>query len=154
VIGLVSDTHGLARPQALASLRGSDIVAHAGDVGSVEVLAALDAVARVVAVRGNMDPARLGRPLPSTAEIEVGGLLVLVIHDLGKLDLDPAAAGFTAVVFGHTHRPLVERRGGVLYVNPGSAGPQRGDVPPSVGRLLIEGGRIEAEIEVLAGAEP
>jgi uncharacterized protein len=153
VIGLVSDTHGLVRPQALAALRGSDVIAHAGDVGSAEVLLALDAVARVAAVRGNMDPARLGRPLPSTAELEAGGLLVLVIHDLGKLDLDPAAAGFAAVVHGHTHRPSIERRGGVLYVNPGSAGPQRGDTPPSVGRLVVEAGRAEAEITVLSGAE-
>ncbi|MDD5307260.1 MAG: metallophosphoesterase family protein [Deltaproteobacteria bacterium] len=153
VVGLVSDTHGLARPQALARLRGSDLIAHAGDVGSADVLVAFDAVAKVVAVRGNMDPARLGRPLPFTAELEVGGLLVLVIHDLAKLDLDPAGAGFAAVVHGHTHRPKVERRGGVLYVNPGFAGPKRGDTPPSVGRLVVAAGRVEAEIMVLAGAD-
>jgi putative phosphoesterase len=141
-IGLISDTHGLLRPEAVAYLRGSDFLIHAGDIGDAAVLEQLRELAPVVAVRGNNDQGAWAEALAQTEVLEVDGVAVLVLHDVADLDLDPAAAGFRVVVFGHSHRPSSETRDGVLYVNPGSAGPRRFKLPICVGELRIEGGSI------------
>lgn len=150
IVGVISDTHGLLRPQAVESLRGSDLIVHAGDVGTLEVLQALRALAPTTAVRGNVDTAIWATALPATDVVAAGGLEIYVLHDLASLDLDPRAAGFAAVIFGHTHRPGAEVRHGVLYLNPGSAGPRRFSLPITVARLTIVGGRISHEIVELA----
>jgi putative phosphoesterase len=134
-IGIISDTHGLVRPEALAALAGSELIVHAGDVGGPEVLEALAAIAPVRAVRGNNDVGRWAARLPSSDVVEVDGHALYVIHDVKELDVDPAAAGFAAVIAGHSHRPRNERVGGVLYFNPGSAGPRRFKLPITVGRI-------------------
>jgi putative phosphoesterase len=134
-IGVISDTHGLVRPEALAALAGSELIVHAGDVGGPEVLEALVKIAPVRAVRGNNDVGAWARRLPATDRIEVGGRVLYVIHDVKELDLDPAAAGFAAVIAGHSHRPRNEHIGGVLWFNPGSAGPRRFSLPITVGRI-------------------
>jgi len=149
-IGLISDTHGLLRPEAVQALRGCDRILHAGDVGSPAVLDRLRALAPVTAVRGNTDLATWAEALPPLEVVEAGGLALCLVHDLDDLDLDPATAGFSAVVFGHSHHPESRRLGGVLYVNPGSAGPRRFDLPVSVGRVVVSGGTLEAEIVELA----
>jgi uncharacterized protein len=136
-IGLISDTHGLLRPQALEALRGSDLILHAGDVGKPEVLIALRELAPVVAVRGNVDKSDWATELPETAVAQAGGILLYVLHDLNTLDLNPAAAGFHIVVSGHSHQPGKFERDGVLYINPGSAGPLRFQLPVSVARLNL-----------------
>lgn len=148
-IGVVADTHGLLRPQALAALAGSDLVLHAGDVGSPEVLAGLARLAPVHAVRGNTDSGPWADALPDAERIEVGGVSLYLLHDLATLALDPAAARLAAVVFGHSHRPLADDRGGVLLFNPGSAGPRRFSLPVSVGRLTVAGGRVRGEVVLL-----
>jgi putative phosphoesterase len=135
IVGLISDTHGLLRPQALDALRGSDLIVHAGDVGKPEILAALEELAPVVAVRGNTDTAPWAQSLPETAVAEAGPVSIYVLHDLQTLDLDPAKAGFHLVVTGHTHKPLKLERGGVWFINPGSAGPRRFTLPITVARL-------------------
>jgi putative phosphoesterase len=119
---LISDTHGLLRPEAVRALAGSDLIIHAGDVGAPEILDALRTVAPVVAVRGNVDTAAWAAGLPATAVAEAGGTLIYVLHDLNELDLDPAAAGFGVVVSGHSHKPASPERGGVLFVNPAAPG--------------------------------
>ena len=134
-IGLISDTHGLLRPRALDVLRGSDLIIHAGDVGKPEILDSLRALAPVVAVRGNVDKEDWARTLPETAVVEAGAATIYVLHDVNALDLDPRAAGFQIVVSGHSHQPGKHERGGVLYINPGSAGPRRFQLPVSVARL-------------------
>jgi uncharacterized protein len=144
-IGLISDTHGLLRPQALAALGGSDLIIHAGDVGKPEVLAALRKLAPVVAVRGNVDKSPWADILPETAVAEAGSVLLYVLHDLQALDLDPAVAGFQVVVSGHSHQPGKFERDGVLYINPGSAGPRRFQLPVSVARLNLERAPFEVE---------
>jgi putative phosphoesterase len=150
-IGLISDTHGLVRPEALAALRGSDHILHAGDIGSAAVLEALRAVAPVTAVRGNNDRGEWAAALPESEAVELGGVWLYLLHDLHGLDLDPAAAGFAAVITGHSHKPLVETRRGTLYINPGSAGPRRFKLPVAVARLRIEpGGHVDAHIVPLA----
>ena len=150
IVGVISDTHGLLRPQAVDALRGSDLVLHAGDVGAAEVLEALRSVAPTTAIRGNVDTAIWATALPTTEVISVGGVEIYMLHDRAALDLDPKAAGFAAVVFGHTHRPGAEIRDGVLYLNPGSAGPRRFTLPVTVARLTIAGGQISHEIIDLA----
>jgi putative phosphoesterase len=145
-LGLISDTHGLLRPQAVEALRGCDRILHAGDVGSPAVLDRLRSLAPVTAVRGNVDLGSWAECLPPLEVVEAGRLAVCVLHDLAWLDVDPVAAGFAAVVSGHSHRPEVRRSGGVLYVNPGSAGPRRFDLPVSVGRLVVTHGSLEAEL--------
>ena len=145
-MGLISDTHGLLRPEAAAALQGAERIVHAGDVGSPEVLDALRRIAPVHAVRGNVDTAPWARSLPEREAVPVGDAFVYVLHDLTDLDLDPAAAGFVAVVHGHSHRPVVEERRGVLYVNPGSAGPRRFRLPVTVAWLLLSGDSTHAEI--------
>lgn len=150
IVGLISDTHGLVRPQALEALGGSDLILHAGDVGSPLVLEALREIAPVVAVRGNNDRDAWADALPETDVVDAAGALLYILHDVKELDLDPAAATFRAVVSGHSHRPSVEERRGVLYVNPGSAGPRRFSLPVTVGRLVVSGGAVACEIVELA----
>jgi putative phosphoesterase len=133
MIGLISDTHGLMRPEALDALRGSDLILHAGDVGKPQVLAALRAIAPVVAVRGNVDTAPWAAELPETA----GANGIFVIHDVHQLAIEPRAAGFRAVVSGHSHKPGMTERDGVLYINPGSAGPRRFRLPVTLARLDV-----------------
>ena len=149
IVGVISDTHGLLRRTAVGALAGSDLILHAGDVGAHSVLARLAELGPTRAVRGNTDGGSLGAELPGTAWVEVGQCVVYLLHDLDRLDLDPEAAGVTVVVIGHTHRPLNERRGNVLYFNPGSAGPRREGWPVTVGRLVIRGRTVHAEHIVL-----
>ncbi len=144
-IGLISDTHGLLRPQALVALGGSDLIIHAGDVGKPEVLAALGKLAPVVAVRGNVDTSHWADVLPQTAVAEAGSVRLYVLHDVQTLDLNPAVAGFQVVVSGHSHQLGKFERDGVLYINPGSAGPRRFQVPVSVARLNLERTPFEVE---------
>ena len=134
-IGLISDTHGLLRPEAVRALKGSDLIIHAGDVGDSEIITALKTLAPVFAVRGNVDTGPWARALPETEVIETGLATIYVLHDVHALDLDPAASGFHIVVSGHSHKPARTERGGVLYINPGSAGPRRFDLPVTVARL-------------------
>jgi hypothetical protein len=139
-IGLISDTHGLLRPDAVARLRGSDFIVHAGDIGNAGVLAALAEIAPVTAVRGNNDKGPWAAAVPETDVLRVGEVFVYALHDLAGLALDPVAAGLQVVVSGHSHRPLIEARDGVLYVNPGSAGPRRFKLPITVAELLLVAG--------------
>jgi putative phosphoesterase len=134
-IGIISDTHGLLRPQALRALEGSDLIIHAGDVGDPKILDALKALAPVFAVKGNVDTDAWARALPETEVIETGSATIYVLHDVHALDLTPAAAGFQIVVSGHSHKPGQTERDGVLFLNPGSAGPRRFDLPITVARL-------------------
>ena len=145
-VGVISDTHGLVRPEAVAALRGSELIIHAGDVGGPEVLEELGRIAPVVAVRGNNDRGAWAEALAEHEAVEVNGAFVYVLHDLKELDIAPAAAGFRVVVAGHSHRPLVEERRGVLHLNPGSAGPRRFKLPVTVARLRVAGGDASAEI--------
>ena len=135
VVGLISDTHGLLREEALRALEGSDLIIHAGDAGKPEIIDALKVLAPVVAVRGNVDKGAWANALPLTAVAEAGPTIIYVLHDIQQLDLDPAAAGFHVVVSGHSHKPGRTERAGVLYVNPGSAGPRRFRLPVTVARL-------------------
>lgn len=137
IVGLISDTHGLMRESALAALQGSDLIVHAGDVGTSAVLEALRGLAPVVAVRGNIDQGTWASALPATAIAEAGPARIYVLHDLHELDLDPAAAGFHLVVSGHSHKPGQTERSGVLYINPGSAGPRRFRLPLTLVRLEV-----------------
>ena len=145
LIGLISDTHSLVRPEALAALRGSELIIHAGDVGRPEVLERLREVAPTVAVRGNVDTAAWAKALPETEAVKAQGHLIWVLHDIAQLDLDPTV-GFAAVVYGHSHRPSISTRDGVLYINPGSAGPRRFELPVTVGRLHVSSAGLRTEI--------
>ena len=145
-IGVISDTHGLVRPEALRALTGADLIVHAGDVGTPAVLEALRAVAPVVAVRGNNDRGPWASALAATEVVETNGRSLYVLHDLKELDLDPRVAGFAAVIAGHSHQPRIERRDGVLYLNPGSAGPRRFRLPIAVAWLAVEATSMDAEI--------
>lgn len=151
LVGLVSDTHGLLRPEAVEALRGSGRILHAGDVGDPAILRALSALAPVTAVAGNCDVAPWARELPAETLVEVAGVWIALVHDLATLSLAPAAAGAAVVVHGHSHQPRIEERGGVLYVNPGSAGPRRFTLPVTAARLRLAGGRVEAELVPLLG---
>jgi uncharacterized protein len=147
IVGLISDTHGLLRPEALDLLRGCDFIVHAGDIGGPEILAELAELAPVTAVRGNVDTGTWAQSIPETEFLDVGGTaFVYVLHNIEDLDLDPAAAGFHAVVFGHSHQPGMRWKDGVLYVNPGSAGRRRFSLPISVGRLLVDDGKVTADL--------
>ena len=150
-VGLISDTHGLMRESALAALRSSDLIVHAGDVGTVAVLEALRALAPVVAVRGNVDKQDWAADLPATAVAEAGPARIYVLHDIHDLDLDPAAAGFHMVVSGHSHQPGQMENDGVLYINPGSAGPRRFHLPLTLARLDVGIRPWKAEFVDLAG---
>jgi putative phosphoesterase len=137
-IGLISDTHGLLRKEAVEALRGSELILHAGDIGKPEILQELRKVAPVIAVRGNVDTEAWAGTLPETAVAEAGAVLIYILHDVKALDLNPAAAGFHIVVSGHSHKHGKAERDGVLYINPGSAGPRRFQLPVTVARLLLE----------------
>jgi len=148
-IGVISDTHGLLRPQAAAALQGSSLIIHAGDVGRTEILDELRRIAPVVAVRGNVDRDALAASIPLSEVVEHHGVRLYVLHILEDLDLDPPTAGFHAVITGHTHLPKMETKDGVLYFNPGSAGPRRFDHPVSVGRLAVTDGKLGGELVYL-----
>lgn len=153
-IGVISDTHGLLRPEALRALAGSERIVHAGDVGDPAILEELARIAPVSAVRGNVDRGELARELPETLVVPAGEVELFVLHDLAELGVhlergpkeDPAAAGFGAVIYGHSHKPSSAVRDGVLYLNPGSAGPRRFRLPVTVARLTISGTRLDVEI--------
>ena len=144
-IGLISDTHGLLREETVEALRGSELIIHAGDVGKPEILEALKKIAPVVAVRGNVDTEPWAQALPETAVAEAGEAMIYVLHDVKALDLNPAASGFQIVVSGHSHKPGKTERDGVLYINPGSAGPRRFQLPVTVARLRLGGMPYEVE---------
>ncbi len=145
-VGLISDTHGLLRPQAVAFLRGSDFIVHAGDIGNADVLKALNALAPVTAVRGNNDKAPWAEKIAETEVLQIGEVSIYVLHNLAELDLNPVAAGFQVVVSGHSHRPSIEEREGVLYVNPGSSGPRRFSLPIAVAELEVAGQSVKAKL--------
>ncbi len=149
IVGVISDTHGLLRPEAAEALAGSDLIVHAGDVGDPAILDALGAIAPVRAVRGNVDVGAWAASLPAIDVVEAAGQHLYVLHRIEDLDLDPAAAGFAAVICGHSHRPSAERRGGVLFLNPGSAGPVRFRLPVSLARLTIGPGGLRHEFVTL-----
>jgi hypothetical protein len=145
LVGLISDTHGLVRPEALSALQGSKLIVHAGDIGRPEVLDRLSAIAPTFAVRGNVDTQPWAAALPLTEAVEAGPHLLWVLHDIAELDLDPTV-GFAAVVYGHSHKPSIEARDGVLYINPGSAGPRRFRLPVTVVRLHVTDDGLRPEI--------
>jgi len=149
IIGVISDTHGLLRPSAAAALQGCDVIVHAGDIGNPEVLQALRGLAPVTAVRGNVD-AGWAKKIPESAELMVEGRRILVLHNLAALECDPSAEGFEIVISGHSHRPRIERRDSVLYVNPGSAGRRRFRLPIAVARIEVSAESVEARIVELA----
>lgn len=145
-ICLISDTHGLLRPEALAFLQGSDFIVHGGDIGNVGILQALAAIAPLTVVRGNNDREPWAEGIAETELVTFGGVQLYAIHDLAQLDIDPRAAGVRVVVSGHSHKPKIEERDSVLYVNPGSAGPRRFKLPIAVAELLIDGDAVSARI--------
>lgn len=150
-IALISDTHGLLRPEVKAFLKGVNHIIHAGDIGDAAILTELAGIASVTAVRGNTDKGAWAGRLADTEVLEAGGISIYVLHDLASLDLDPAAAGFRVVVSGHTHMPAFSERGGVIFINPGSCGPRRFKLPVSVAELVVEGGRVKhrfVELEI------
>jgi putative phosphoesterase len=148
-VGLISDTHGLLRPEALEALAGVEHILHAGDIGTAEILTGLRRIAPVTAVRGNNDKGPWAADLAEVEVVALRKLRVYVLHDISELDLDPVAAGFAAVISGHSHRPKVEHKDGVLFVNPGSAGPRRFKLPITVGFLDIDGRSVTASIREL-----
>ncbi len=146
IIGLISDTHGLLRPQAIDALKGSDVILHVGDICGPEVLYALRQIAPVVAVRGNNDRGDWARQLPDFEIVRAGDHALFMLHNLHDLTIDPAAAGCSAVISGHTHKPKIEEKRGVLWFNPGSAGPRRFQLPVTTGRLTVANGLLTPEI--------
>jgi uncharacterized protein len=152
-VGVISDTHGLLRPQALAALQGSALIIHAGDVGDPQILKVLGEIAPVFAVRGNVDRGSWAKQLPEREIVQFEQQTIYVLHDLSELDLDPQTAGFDAVISGHSHEPRIETNGNVLYFNPGSAGPRRFRLPITAGRLTVSGGKLQAQLIEL-GSEP
>ena len=148
-VGLISDTHGLLRAEAKTFLEGCDYIVHGGDIGHPSILDELAKLAPVTAVRGNNDKGAWAEPLRETELLQVGDVFVYAIHDLARLDIEPDAVGVRVVVSGHSHKPLVEERNGVLYVNPGSAGPRRFKLPIAAGELLIDGMSVTARIVAL-----
>ncbi len=149
IVGVISDTHGLLRPEAVEALQGSQLIIHAGDVGTPDILEKLVEIAPVRAVRGNVDVGQWADALPITEVVEAGGAILYVLHDVKQLDLKPKAAGFAAVISGHSHKPAQEMRDGVVFLNPGAAGPRRFNLPVSVGRLVITAGQVKPEIMTL-----
>ncbi len=145
-IGVISDTHGLLRPEAVAALQGSEHIIHPGDIGDLAVLDKLREIAPVTAIRGNVDRGPWATQIPQTDVLELGGIKIYIIHNLEELDLKPEAAGFDAVIYGHTHVPKREMKNGVLFFNPGSAGPKRFRLPVTFGRLGVHSGKLETEI--------
>jgi uncharacterized protein len=149
-VGVISDTHSLLRSAAIEVLRGSELIIHSGDIGSLAVLEGLRSIAPVVAIRGNNDTGAWAARLRTCEVVEVGEATLYVLHDLGELDFDPATAGFQAVIAGHSHRPIIDMRKGVLYVNAGSAGPRRFSLPITVARLEVVGTEVAARVIELA----
>jgi putative phosphoesterase len=145
-VGVISDTHGLLRPEAVRLLEGCDHILHAGDVGDPAILVTLRALAPVVAIRGNIDRTGPCAALPDTEAVQLGSHLVYILHALGELDLNPAAAGMSVVIYGHSHKPSITHKDGVLYLNPGSAGPRRFSLPLTLAYLLLEEDAARAEI--------
>jgi len=145
LIGVISDTHGLVRPQAIEALEGVDMILHAGDVGNQEVLDTLNEIAPVVAVRGNNDKGEWAESLPDWEVVEIGNVSIYMLHDVKEIDISPAGS-FQVVVSGHSHKPAIEERRGVLYVNPGSAGPRRFTLPVSMAHLRVVGEKVKANI--------
>ncbi len=153
-IGIISDTHGLLRPEALAALRGSDYIIHAGDIGDPAILEKLAEIAPVTAIRGNVDREDWAKKIPSTDLLEIAGVSIYILHNLAELDLKPEVAGFEVVVYGHSHVPKQQTKNGVLYFNPGSAGPRRFRLPVTIGRLRVKDGKASAEIvEIVPGTD-
>jgi uncharacterized protein len=146
LIGVISDTHGLLRPEARVALAECEHILHAGDVGDANILDELKKIAPVTAIRGNVDVSGACAELPETEMVALGGVVFYLVHSIGWLDLDPVAAGVQVVVSGHSHRPSLERRNGVVYLNPGSAGPQRFRLPISVGLVTVSRGKVNARI--------
>lgn len=153
-IGVISDTHGLLRPEAMAALQGCDAILHAGDIGSADILAQLATIAPTTAVRGNNDKGDRASQLAETGWVDLDGVLIHLLHDIGDLDVDPHAAGIRVIVSGHSHRPDITRRDGVLHLNPGSAGPRCFKLPITLAHLDIEEGRAEARIVDLSTPPP
>ena len=149
-VGVISDTHGLLRPEAVAALEGSDHIIHGGDIGDPALLGKLAEIAPVTAVRGNIDRGDWAKTVPETDVLEIGGFSIYIVHNLQELDLKPEAAGFAVVVYGHSHVAKWESRNGVLYFNPGSAGPRRFELPVTLGRLLVRDQALESKIIELA----
>ena len=150
LIGIISDTHGLVRPEALEALKGVDMILHAGDIGSQDVLDTLNEIAPVVAVRGNNDKGEWAHSLPDWEVVEVGNVSIYMLHNVKEIDISPSGGGFQAVVSGHSHKPAVEEQRGVLYINPGSAGPKRFTLPVSLAHLHVLGEKLQAKIIELA----
>lgn len=146
LIGIISDTHGLVRPEALQALKGVEMILHAGDIGNQEVLDTLNEIAPVVAVRGNNDKGDWAQSLPDWEVVEVGDVSIYMLHDVKETDISPSGGGFRVVVSGHSHKPSIEEKRGVLYVNPGSAGPRRFTLPVSVAHLNVRGEKVQAKI--------
>jgi uncharacterized protein len=149
VIGVISDTHGLLRPQAVAALAGVDHIIHAGDIGAPEILSALERIAPVTAVRGNNDREAWARSIPETNEVVIAGRRIYVLHNIAELELDPAAEGLAVVIAGHSHKPAISERDGVLFLNPGSAGRRRFKLPIAVAKLYVDAKSVRAEIHEL-----
>lgn len=145
-IGVISDTHGLLRPKALAALLGSDYLIHAGDIGNDAILGQLAGIAPLTVVRGNNDRGDWARAVPATARLQVGHVTIYAVHDIATLPIKPADEGVAVVVYGHSHRPRIEHKDGVLYLNPGSAGPRRFSLPISVAELIVDGANVSARI--------
>ncbi len=146
VIGVISDTHNLLRPEIYSLLQGSDLIIHSGDIGSTKILEELRTIAPVIAVKGNTDKGELANSIPATEVVDIGGKFIYIIHDISQLDLEPVAAGFHAVIYGHSHKPKIEWKEGVLYLNSGSAGPKRFKLPISVAIVKVNDDDIQAEI--------
>jgi uncharacterized protein len=149
-IGVISDTHGLIRPEAIAAIRNCSLIIHAGDIGGQHVLDCFESIAPVIAVRGNNDIGEWADSLPETKAVKIGPATIYVIHNVKEMDLDPASSGFAAVISGHSHQPAVQTRDGVVFLNPGSAGPRRFRLPVSVARLRVKQGKVEARLIEIA----
>ncbi len=145
-VGIISDTHGLLRPEAMAALAGSDHLVHGGDIGNAAIVEQLAAIAPLTVVRGNNDKGEWARAVPHSAWLKVGNICIYAVHDIATIDTDPDGAGVQVVVYGHSHKPLAQQRGGVLYLNPGSAGPRRFNLPVSVATLEIDGDTLRPRI--------
>jgi putative phosphoesterase len=145
-IGVISDTHGLLRPQALAQLQGSDYIIHGGDIGNQDIVDQLAAIAPLTVVRGNNDRGAWAGAIPETARLDVGEVGIYVLHDVATMPIDPLGAGIKVVVSGHSHRPIAQWRGAILYLNPGSAGPRRFSLPVSVAEILVDGAALTVRV--------
>ncbi len=146
LVGVISDTHGLVRPEAIQSLRGVDMILHAGDIGNLAVLETLRTIAPVIAVRGNNDKGDWAESLPDWEAVEIGAVSIYMLHNVNEMDIRPSAAEFQVIISGHSHRPNVEKRRGILYLNPRSAGPRRFELPVSLAHLNIKGTNVVASL--------